>query len=136
MSTYMYGALSLVLLAGTAVLGRRAFNDYATKHSIKKEIKKRFKFGDNSDNEAGHRSIPSSGPADGGEESKNNNASTRDFNGAKNMIKNAAAKLASKVNLTKQKEVEENDPAKYYTLDDGPSDSSRASRMGGDDEKK
>ena len=56
METVMYGALSLCLLAGTAALGRRWYNEYSAKHNIKKEINKRFRFGDNpEDNRANQR---------------------------------------------------------------------------------
>ena len=52
METVMYGAVSLCLLVGTAALGRRWYNDVSAKHNIKKEINKRFRFGDKPEDNA------------------------------------------------------------------------------------
>ena len=54
--TLVYGALSAMILIGVATLGRRWFNDYSARTNIKKEINKRFRFGDKpDDNGSGDR---------------------------------------------------------------------------------
>ena len=44
--TLVYGAISIVIIAMLGYLGRRFYNDYAAQYRIKKEINKRFRFGD------------------------------------------------------------------------------------------
>jgi hypothetical protein len=53
--TYVYGAISLLVLATLGYMSRKWYNEYAAKNNIKKEINKRFRFGNDDDNQANQR---------------------------------------------------------------------------------
>jgi len=45
--SYCYAAVTSLVIAAFVYQGRRWYQEYAAKHNIKKEINKRFRFGNN-----------------------------------------------------------------------------------------
>jgi hypothetical protein len=135
--TLVYGAISIVVVAVFGYLGRRFYNDYAAQNNIKKEINKRFRFGDKEERKQTQRDQRESlvegngqnplGPSDEEAKSNSDHAPVQEkpqesmMTKSINMFKSSAQQLAAKVNFS-QVEVEDDDPAKYHQLDDGNND--------------
>lgn len=128
--TLVYGVLSLALLIAAGVGGRRVYNEYKNRNSIKKEINRRFRLNRDDENPpndlneglSSNKEEENKGSNDGNSSGGNQPAKDSSiFSRGLSTGLAMASGLAAKVNFKKgsKKEEEDDDPSKYHQLDDG-----------------